>query len=65
MYCISDPNAANQALSNLDQLEFFGLPFYYNSEYTLIPRFDTEVLVRHVLKCVPEVDRVIDIGTGS
>jgi len=48
------------------KVEFFYLDFFVN-EHVLIPRFETESLVRKVLQDMKNapVDYVIDIGTGS
>ncbi|MCG8394601.1 MAG: peptide chain release factor N(5)-glutamine methyltransferase, partial [Pseudomonadales bacterium] len=45
--------------------EFFGRPFRVTAE-TLIPRPDTETLVELALQLgLPEVARVVDLGTGT
>lgn len=44
--------------------EFMDLRFSVNSN-VLIPRPETEDLVRHLIATIPQNSRVIDIGTGS
>lgn len=44
--------------------EFMGLEFMVSAA-ALIPRYDTELLVREALKSAPKAQRVLDIGTGS
>jgi len=44
--------------------EFFGLEFAVTPD-TLIPRGDSETIVKAVLDCAPHNARVLDMGTGS
>ncbi len=50
--------------------EFFGRPFYVN-KHVLIPRFETEELVQHVIQIVQknftneQPVTIVDVGTGS
>ncbi|TDQ25617.1 peptide chain release factor N(5)-glutamine methyltransferase [Tenacibaculum caenipelagi] len=53
----------------LGKTEFYGLPFYVNSN-TLIPRPETEELVEWIIKEIEVIDRkkllsILDIGTGT
>jgi len=48
----------------LGRQEFFGLEFRVGPE-VLIPRADSEVLVRSALDAKPDARRVLDCGTGS
>jgi release factor glutamine methyltransferase len=50
----------------LGRRDFYGREFRVTSE-VLIPRPDTETLVEHALRCIPDdrTTRVLDIGTGS
>lgn len=46
------------------QQEFFGLDFIVTPD-VLIPRGDSETIVRAALEAAPDARRVIDLGTGS
>lgn len=50
----------------LGHRDFYGRRFSVTPE-VLIPRPDTETLVEHALRCIPEdaACRVLDVGTGS
>lgn len=48
----------------LGSQEFMELEFLV-SPAALIPRYDTELLVKEALKAVPDAAKVLDIGTGS
>lgn len=48
----------------LGQQEFFGLDFAVTPD-VLIPRGDSETIVRTALEAVPDARRVLDLGTGS
>lgn len=48
----------------LGEREFFGLTFKVTPA-TLIPRADTELLVELALQRIPQLGRVLDLGTGS
>ncbi|WP_228242723.1 peptide chain release factor N(5)-glutamine methyltransferase [Porphyrobacter sp. GA68] len=46
------------------EAEFWGLPFRVTPA-TLIPRADSETLIRAALALAPEAQRVLDLGTGT
>jgi release factor glutamine methyltransferase len=50
----------------LGHRDFYGRRFVVTPD-VLIPRPDTETLVEHALRCIPDDDacRVLDVGTGS
>lgn len=48
----------------MEKAYFYGLEFYVNS-HVLIPRFDTEVLVEHVLKLIEPGMNLLDLCCGS
>lgn len=52
--------------NNLSEVEFFYIKFLYNNN-VLIPRFDTESLVRKAIELIKreEIDALIDVWTGS
>ncbi len=48
----------------LKKAEFFGLDFYVDSS-VLVPRNDTEVMIKQVIKYIPKNTIFIDVWTGS
>ena len=50
-----------------DTIEFFYHKFLYNPKNALIPRYETELLVREALKIINynKIDIVIDVGTWT
>ncbi len=48
----------------LERADFFGFELYMN-HHVLIPRPETEELVRLVIEIAPEKPHILDIGTGS
>ncbi len=48
----------------LGETNFYGLTLKVN-EHVLIPRPETELLVEKIIKENPEVDEILEIGTGS
>jgi len=51
----------------LDVIEFFYIKFYYDPKSALVPRFDTECLVREAIKTVKENDIkiLVDVWTWT
>ena len=48
----------------LQEAEFYGRLFYVN-KHVLIPRPETEFLVRHIISFVKGPVKILDVGTGS
>lgn len=48
----------------IGEWEFYGLSFKVD-ERALIPRFETEIIVDHIIRSPYKKDKILDIGTGS